>query len=185
MAAPHVAGAFAVLRSRLSAVPLDRLEELLKLTGSLVTDTDNGVVKPRVAVEAARVAGNGLAYFASTEFWTSGGFYGDRGTFFADVTGGGTADAIAVNNDRIAVRPSQGSNFDTTETWAGPFFGDRGTFFADVTGGGTADAIAVNKDRVAVRPSRGRNFDDTEFLELSGIYGDRGTFFVDVSGGKC
>ena len=41
---------------------------------------------------------------AANEDWTHGPYYGTRGTFFADVTGDGKADAIVVNDDTITVR---------------------------------------------------------------------------------
>ena len=53
--------------------------------------------------QSASAAASGSA-FGLTETWTNGGYYGDRGTYFADVTGDARADAIVVNNDRIAVR---------------------------------------------------------------------------------
>jgi hypothetical protein len=42
--------------------------------------------------------------FRPNEDWTFGPYYGSRGTFFADVTGDGRADAIVVNNDTVTVR---------------------------------------------------------------------------------
>jgi hypothetical protein len=45
------------------------------------------------------------------EDWIHGAFYGSRGTFFADVTGDGRADAIAVNDDtRNRAPPSASSS---------------------------------------------------------------------------
>jgi len=44
--------------------------------------------------------------FWDSENWTSDPFYGTRGTFFADVNGDHSADAIAVNDTGILVRPS-------------------------------------------------------------------------------
>ena len=83
----------------------------------------------------------------SNEDWTRGPYWGSRGTFFADVTGDGLADAIVVNDDRDRVRRSTGAGFRANEDWThGPYFGSRGTFFADVTGDGSADAIVVNDD---------------------------------------
>jgi hypothetical protein len=103
---------------------------------------------------------------------------GTRGTFFADVTGNGTADAIVVNNDRVTVRRSNGSSFTPNESWTqNPYYGTRGTFFADVTGNGTADAIVVNDDRVTVRRSNGSSFTPNESWTQNPYYGTRGTFF--------
>jgi FG-GAP-like repeat len=112
---------------------------------------------------AAAVLSPGMAsataagHFLPGNAWTGGPYYGSRGTFFADVTGDGKADAIAVNDDTIKpaavwVRPSDGSQFlglptVANQAWTeGAYYGSRGTFFADVTGDGKADAIAVNDD---------------------------------------
>ena len=87
-------------------------------TVSYAQDGDNGestnprqVYLPLIStgenVQAEQVqASNGLAvgYFSGNESWTSNPYYGTRGTFFADVTGDGKADAIVVNNDKVTVR---------------------------------------------------------------------------------
>jgi subtilisin family serine protease len=56
MSAPHVAGAWAVLRSSQPAAKLDRILQVLKETGTDVTDSRNNITKPRInilqAVEA-------------------------------------------------------------------------------------------------------------------------------------
>ena len=44
--------------------------------------------------------------FGPNEDWTHGAYFGSRGTFFADVTGDGRADAIVVNDDTVTVRRS-------------------------------------------------------------------------------
>jgi hypothetical protein len=94
--------------------------------------------------------------FGSNENWTNGPYTGSRGNYFADVTGGGRADAIVVNNDTVTVRRSNGSRFTSNENWTnGPYTGSRGNYFADVTGDGRADAIVVNNDTVTVRRSLG------------------------------
>src|SRR5262245_49718337 len=81
------------------------------------------------------------AFLPNEEDWTSGPYFCDRGTFFADVTGDGRADAVVVNNNKITVRRSDGFSFLPNEDWTtDAYFGDRGTFFADVDGDGRADA---------------------------------------------
>ena len=123
--------------------------------------------------------------FAPNQEWTEEAFYGDRGTFFADVDGDGKADAIVVNDNRVVVRPSTGSNFAPNQEWTEEaFYGDRGTFFADVDGDGKADAIVVNDNRVVVRPSTGSNFASNQEWTEEAYYGDRGTFFADVNGDR-
>ncbi len=56
-AAPHVAGAYAILRAALPAEPIDALVERLTSTGTPVRDPRNGLVRPRLDVAAA-VAGH-------------------------------------------------------------------------------------------------------------------------------
>ena len=70
---------------------------------------------------------DGKQQFLGNEAWTEGPFYGSRGTFFADVTGDGKADAIAVNDNRMTVRRSDGKQqFLGNEAWTeGPFYGFR------------------------------------------------------------
>lgn len=53
MAAPHVAGAFALLRAKNAVLGVSDLESALKGTGVPVTDPRNGVIKPRIQVDAA------------------------------------------------------------------------------------------------------------------------------------
>jgi hypothetical protein len=80
------------------------------------------------------------------------------GSFFADVTGDGKADAVLVGFNGIDVSVSTGTSFVPTASWLDhAFFGERGTFFADVTGDGRADAIAVS-ETVSTLESSGSSF---------------------------
>lgn len=117
------------------------------------------------------------------EEWTSGPYFGSKGSYFADVTGDGKADAIVVNAGRVTVRRSTGRSFGPNEAWtAGAFYGSKGTFFADVTGDGKADAIAVNTNKITVRRSTGSRFGPNEAWTTDPFFGSRGTFFVDLTG---
>ncbi len=53
MAAPQVAGAWAVLKSKAPWADVDRILHALQSTGVPIADTGNGVVKPRIQVNAA------------------------------------------------------------------------------------------------------------------------------------
>lgn len=53
MAAPHVAGAWAVLKSAKPAASVDDILSALQLSGLPVLDADNGIVKPRIRVADA------------------------------------------------------------------------------------------------------------------------------------
>ncbi len=105
---------------------------------------DNGVVV-RLSMGSVVLGG-----FAPNQSWTQGvAYFGTKGTFFADVTGDGRADAIVVNDNGVTVRRSTGSvtlGFSSNESWtANPYFGSVGTFFTDVTGDNRADAIVINQ----------------------------------------
>ena len=52
MAAPHVAGAFAALRS-VQNLTVDQIEQALESTGVPITDTRNNLTRPRINLEAA------------------------------------------------------------------------------------------------------------------------------------
>jgi len=53
MAAPHVAGAFAVLKSAAPDASVDQILKILKQTGVSVTDTRNSIIKPRINLTKA------------------------------------------------------------------------------------------------------------------------------------
>jgi hypothetical protein len=115
--------------------------------------------------------------------WTKGPYYGTRGTYFADLTGDGKADAIVVNDDAVTVRRNTGIEFGPNEDWThGAFYGTRGTYFADLTGDGKADAIVVNDDTVTVRRNTGSGFGPNEDWTQGAFYGTRGTYFADLTG---
>jgi hypothetical protein len=120
-------------------------------------------------------------------YWSGVPFYGTRGTFFADVTGDRAADAIAVNDYGVVVRPSTGGlYFDTNQPWTkDPFFGRLKTLVGDVNGDSIADIVAVNYDSIGVRRStrssfapyetwvRGRFASAGGFIYLADVTGDR------------
>lgn len=53
MAAPHVAGAWAVLKQKDADATVDQVLEALNSTGVAVADARNGITKPRIQVDAA------------------------------------------------------------------------------------------------------------------------------------
>ena len=77
MATPHVAGAYALLRSKTQIATAAELLSALKATGLAITDARNGIVKPRIRVNAALNAlsesSNGLAVTPLSGFDSSGG----------------------------------------------------------------------------------------------------------------
>ncbi len=127
--------------------------------------------------------------FGPTAAWTNNPYYGNRGTFFADVTGDGRADAIVVNDEsipfgRVVVRRSDGSQFLPNEEWTSePYYGTRGTFFAEVTWDRQADAIVVNDSGITVRESTGEVFAGNVDWTSDLYDGTHGTFFANVDCG--
>src|SRR5262249_14308773 len=67
MAAPHVAGAFAILKQAYPSASVDWLESVLDGTGLHIQDPRNGLVRSRIAVAEA------LRWVQSTTF--TAGFY--------------------------------------------------------------------------------------------------------------
>ncbi|MDJ1172572.1 S8 family serine peptidase [Roseofilum capinflatum] len=134
-------------------------------------------------VDAVYVKLSNGSEFLETQKWTEFGYGGKYGTFFADVTGDGKADAIVVNDEGVTVRRSDGTRFLWNEPWTTNGYGGKyGTFFADVTGDGKADAIVVNDEGVTVRRSDGTRFLWNEPWTTNGYGGKYGTFFADVTG---
>jgi len=57
-------------------------------------------------MSAVNTASTPFTQFGSAVTFSSWPYYGDRGTFFADVTGDGSDDGIVVNSSNITVRPA-------------------------------------------------------------------------------
>lgn len=150
------------------------------------------VTRGRKAADAIVVNKDGISVrhsdgsrFARTERWTNEPYYGDRGTYFADVDGDGKADAIVVNRNAITVRRSDGSRFLPNEVWSRERFSrDRNSryYFADVDGDGRADAIMVSSEGIIVRLSDGTSFGPPTRWTRGAFIGGLGTYFYDVDG---
>jgi hypothetical protein len=126
--------------------------------------------------------------------WGLGSFInGSLGTYFADVTGDGRADAIAVNTDgTVYVSPSGSNGVSGYNLWTNSLRGygsppQYGTYFADVEGIGRADAIAVNDstegNAIYVAHNTGSSFAGASQW-ISNFSGPLGTFFADMNGDK-
>ena len=108
MAAPHAAGAFALLRAAHPDATMDELEAALQLTGVAIRDSRNNVTRSRIQVDAADNfldsgfdAGD-LAVSPSSGFETSGE-YGNAGSFGTQVytltNNGGVALNYTISSD--------------------------------------------------------------------------------------
>lgn len=121
--------------------------------------------------------------YGDNEAWTDEAYYGSKGTYLADVSGDGRADAIVVNDGGITVRRSQNGAFAPNENWtSNAFFGNKSTHFADVNGDGRADAIAVSVLGTYVRIAN-RSLFNAQTTWFNGLLEDtKGVFFADVTG---
>jgi len=138
---------------------------------AIVVNNDTVVVR-RAAADCFIVCWN--FRFGPNEDWTNGPYFGNIGTFFADVTGDGRADAIVVNGTNITVRISSGSSFGpNVDFTVDPFIGDFTNFFFDMNADGKADAVALNMNNsnVRVRLSNGMGFDPPTTWLATGAFG--------------
>ena len=126
---------------------------------------------------------------------------GELFTLFADVTGDGHADAVAINQADITVQVQNGDiyvpfSFDPPVPFTNePFFGNLDTRLADADGDGLADVIAINSTGTLVRLSDGTQFrwctrsftyqcspDHTSDIWTSARFtGEVGTYFAPVA----
>jgi subtilisin len=88
MAAPHVTGAFAVLRQRFPNADVPTLLNALQQTGKPVTDAGNGLTKPRIRLLTAMVKLGELPFHAQYASKLPGGKIVSEGTGIR--LGGGT-----------------------------------------------------------------------------------------------
>src|SRR5262249_54559602 len=111
-------------------------------------DVEYGGVFVRVAMPCPVPAATAAQFNPNLEPWTDGPYNGNIGTWFADVTGDGKADAIVLNNAGsigITVRRSDGTRFLPNESWTDDTFagGMLPLLFGDVTGDGMADVVVI------------------------------------------
>ena len=85
--------------------------------------------------------------FLPNELWTDIGYAGEKGTFFADVTGDGRADAIVSNVSGVTVRRSDGTKFLPNETWTEIGYGGEGGHGSVVKGSGDAVYLVQGNKR--------------------------------------
>lgn len=117
MAAPHVAGAFAALRTTSPDASVQQILNALKATGTNITSA--GVTKPRINVNTARnhlgtpatitspAQGTGIATASQTFTW-SGGVGATQYWLYVGTTGVGSANILNANNGTSTSRTVSG-----------------------------------------------------------------------------
>jgi Subtilase family len=108
MAAPHVTGAFAVLRQALPGATVATVQNLLRQTGRPITDARNGVVTPRIRIATA-LAQLGLLRRTSESFRQTvpvGGL-ASNGTGLARRLGSAGSGTITINSVPVFLGPNQ------------------------------------------------------------------------------
>ena len=97
MAAPHVAGSWAVLRQLAPSAPVSTLLGHLQATGKPITDPDNGIAKPRIRLLSAstRIADTGMR--PGAQFQLLGGGVASNGVSLATRAGAPSTGTITVN----------------------------------------------------------------------------------------
>ena len=118
---------------------------------------------------------------------TNGPFFGNVGTYFADIDGAGKAAAIAVNTTDTWIEENQGNDTFARPTQAAggvPFYGNVGTYVADLDGSGKASLIAVNTTDTWIEHNLGNDTFGPPQRAAGGVpfSGGVGTFVADLDG---
>ena len=184
MAAPHIAGAMAILKQKSPNATVDRMLNVMITTGQPITDSRNGIIKPRLRVQNAlqAIANSSFDYDGDGKADVSvfrpsvGGWYvsnSSNGSFFG-TTFGNSTDLIAPadfdGDGKTDVAVFREGNWYRLNSSNGSFaavtFGSVGDLPvpADFDGDGKAD-IAV------YRPSTGNwyrlNSSDNQFVGVA------------------
>jgi hypothetical protein len=121
--------------------------------------------------------------FGSYQTWFTGNFWGNQGTFLADVNGDGKADLVAVNSTFVGVLLSTGSGFGPYQQWyAGSIGGAQGTLVGDIDGDGMSDIVLLDTNQISVMRSNGAGFYPPSVVQNQSFWGDQTTLLADVDG---
>jgi subtilisin family serine protease len=175
MAAPHVTGAFAAIRSACPSATVGQIEDALKSTGTPITDNRSGgtFTKPRIRVDLAvqQACNGGLVgqpTFRLAAFGVGAGGWTSNDTYprvVADVNGDGKADIVGFGYNGVYVSLATGGGGFAPPQLVLPAFGvgaggwtSNDTYprvVADVDGDGKADIVAFSYAGVYVALATG------------------------------
>jgi hypothetical protein len=100
-----------------------------------------------------------------------------------DAAGHG-ASALAINDNRVYVRPTDGSSFGTMVAASSqPFYGSRATTFAHLDGPGMPEsAVAINDSSIWIMKNSNGSFGSPTLWSTVPFYGSRDTVLADLDG---
>ncbi len=134
MATPHVAGAWAVLKSKKPTATVDEVLAAFTSTGVSITDGRNGLTRPRIRVDqaAAALSGGGAGDVVTQHAWAAAGGYPVRVRARCAVTQTVVSDWSGTLNVTISAAVETVS---APTSLAGPLTGAPGQSLAYTTGG--------------------------------------------------
>ncbi len=142
-AAPHVAGAWAILKQRVPNASVTDILNALSSTGLSITDSRNGIVKPRIRVDAALQALGGGGTCPTTPISSGQTVNGSLATTDCTLSGRGYVDTYTFNGtagQRITVSMNS-PTFDTYLYLINP--SSQTLDENDDSGGGTNSRIPI------------------------------------------
>jgi hypothetical protein len=112
MAAPHVAGAWAILKQRSPSASVTTVLSALRNTGLLITDPDNGVVTPRIRIlRALNTFPSNLSLFISDVRLSEGQSGTRNAAFTVSVVGSANVSGVSLNYTTVNGTATSGSDF--------------------------------------------------------------------------
>jgi len=160
-ASPHVAGAIAVLRTSFPEETTARTLERLKAGGTNVTDSRNGVTKPRISLPGAITAPTGPSGTVSI---ANDATYTRNSTVTLSLTASGNPNKMCVSNGTTC---STWINYAATKSWTlatgngtrsvyVKFRNAQGLVSPQVSDNIVRDGLAANNGTLSVTPSDGQ-----------------------------
>lgn len=174
MAAPHVAGAWAVLKQKKPTASVTDVLNALTFTGKPVTDSRNGITKPRIRVpEALNSLGAGISYYNLSVVRQGDGF-GRVASTSGDIDCGSTCSSTYTSGTQVTL-VAQALSGSTFVGWGGACSG---------TSSCTVSMTAA-RDVTATFNFSGITVTALDLENLSGVSGSEQLFSVNVPSGAA